>query len=498
MTRLSLCLSLFIATFAFAATPKLGVLIVVDQLSADQFDKRLVTAKAGIKQLATKGLRFKEMRYETAPTLTAEGHSTLVTGAYPELHGVVSNGWFDSAANAHRNAGEDPRYWMLHRAFKAGDPTAPTAQRVSSLSEAIKSRHPDAKVVSVASKGRSALMMGGGAADIALWFDAKGTQPQFTTSSYYADRVPEFLKPLNDKLPALLAGSRTSAGHLSVEEFPELQPILDASAAEVAISAIDAYGLGQDDVPDLLFLSFSGHDEVAHEKGPDSPELERQFAVVDAEIAKVLAALDAKVGNYVVALVADHGGNQVPDLLSMRRIMAGRIDTTAVLAALEKEADGALGPSDYFRGYWMPGFHANPGQLQKLESIYPRLREIARAQPGVFDLLSMRAVMSGEDNGPLTALYRRGYQAGRSPDFMLLPRPYWHYGTKDNAAHGTPWQYDRAVPLIFFGKSIKAGMATTTATAADVAPTLAALLNIPPPAAATGLPLREVLSSSSK
>src|SRR5689334_9604024 len=141
-------LSLIVAGKALAAAPppppKLGVLIVIDQLSADTFERRLPTAKAGIKRLLTQGFRFQQMRYETAPTLTAEGHSTLVTGCYPELHGVVANRWFDSVTGANRNAGADPRYWVLNRAANDEDAVAPTVQRVSSLSEAAKARNPKA------------------------------------------------------------------------------------------------------------------------------------------------------------------------------------------------------------------------------------------------------------------------------------------------------------------------------------------------------------------
>lgn len=501
--RLLLLSLLLLAPTAFGAPAKLGVLIVIDQISADQFERRLPTAKAGIKRLADKGFRFKEMRYDTAPTLTAVGHSTLVTGAYPSLHGVVSNGWFDTAANAHRNAAQDPRYLLLNRTAKEEDSTAPTAQRVSSMSEALKTRYPESKVISIAAKGRSAAMMGGGAANLALWVDVEG-RPLFTTSSYYADRLPDFVTEFNAKFSAQFPADAMermkspkprydSADH-GVDEWPALQPLFARATVDLAIGAVDAFSLGKSASPDLLLISFSGYDEVAHAKGPDSPELDEMWQVVDAEIGRLLAALDAKTPGYVVALAADHGGGQVPEELSKRRIFAGRVDTKTVLAALEKEADAALGAADYFRGYWTPGYHAHSAQLQKLESILPRLRDVARAQPGVFDLLSARAVMNGTDKGPLSELYRNGIYIGRSPDFILVPKPYWHYGLKDLASHGTPWLYDRCVPLIFFGKSLRQGFAPL-ATAVDVAPTLAALLGFPPPAATIGRALPEVLSA---
>ena len=59
--------------------------------------------------------------------------------------------------------------------------------------------------------------------------------------------------------------------------------------------------------------------------------------------------------------------------------------------------------------------------------------------------------------------------------------------------HGSPWNYDTYVPMIFAGPDIDANTIYRAVHPADVAPTLAAYLGIKPPSSAVGEPLAEVL-----
>jgi arylsulfatase A-like enzyme len=246
--------------------------------------------------------------------------------------------------------------------------------------------------------------------------------------------------------------------------------------------------MGKDDAPDFLAISFSSHDFLAHDFGPDSPEMEDAFRRLDLQIGRLLDGLDREVGKgkYVVALSADHGGGQNPELLKARRIDAGRVDGRGpVLATLEAEADAALGPADWFAGYWTPGLFASPAGKAKIHTADARIIAAGRKLEGVAEVLSLPELVKPGTHGALGDLYRHGIYPGRSPDFIIVPRPFWMYGTKDMAAHGTPWLYDRAVPLVLFGGPIKKGE-LELADAVDVAVTLAALVGSPPPPAAIG------------
>ncbi len=505
-------LVLLLALPAFAAErPRLGVVLVVDQLGADAFNARLPHLKGGLKRLAAEGLKFHELRFESAPSVTSAGHATLMTGAWPEAHGVPANEWFDWDTGKPRYCVQDEAFTILGRG-PGKDGTAPTALRAPTLSETLKAHLEGAKAVVISGKERSAILAAGHAADAVVWFD--NTLPFFTSSTFYAKELPAWVAPTNDALAkellarglawGLPGGGYTGkspepprpTGAEKQEAFAELpasQPVIDRLEVDLALAAAQALSLGKDDVPDLLTISFSGHDRVGHAFGTGSPELNAELDVVDAEVGRLLDALDKSVGKgrYVVVLTADHGSPPTAEVSKARGLDAGRVDTKALLAALDAEADAALGPADWFAGYKTPGYFAAPARRAKLLTIAERLRRVAAAQPGVHDLLPYAQLVQPGAFGSLGELYRRGAVPGRSPDFILVPKPYWIYGTKDRSGHSTPWLFDRAVPLVVYGTGVKKGEAGV-AEAVDVAPTLSRLLQIPTPAAARGRPIEAV------
>ncbi len=494
-------LVVILSGFAFAQErPKLGVLVVVDQLSVDTFNKRLPLTKAGFKRLAKEGFRFREARYETAATLTSAGHSTLATGAYASVHGIVANEWIDGETGKSVISTEDPAYQVLGRAPAKQDGTAPTLLRVPTLADSVKLSDERAKAVSISAKDRSAILVAGRAADAALWFDAE--RPVFTSSTFYGREVPAFAASVNAKITEALEkkaftwGSPGGATQGRVgdsepdSEQPGLQPQLDGWEVDLALSAVKALELGKDEVPDFLGISFSGHDRIGHAFGPDSPEGLAEFLAVDRELGRLLDGLDAAVGKgkYLVVLSSDHGVAPVPEVATARHLDAGRVDLKALREKLEQEADTLLGKGDWFVGNKTPGLTAAPAGRAKLFTIADQLRAVALKQPGVLDLYAAPKLFEPNAFGSTGALWRRGYFPGRSPDFIVISKPFWTYGTADTTGHASHWLYDRAVPLIFFGASVPQGQGPL-AEAIDIAPTFARLLGVPSPTGAEGRPL---------
>ncbi len=494
---------------AVGARARLGVLVVIDQLSADAFEARLPKTTGGIRRLVDEGTRFRACLYDAAPTLTSIGHSTLVTGTTGDVHGIVGNEWVDHETGKAVLSTEDPAYQVLGRAPKR-DGTAPTWLMAPTLGESVKLADPKARVVTISAKDRASILTAGRGADAAIWFDTE--QPFFTTSTFYAAQIPAWVTPTNEKLAKLLvsgafawglpgggaSGQNPTPPKRDREPFaerPELQPILDGLEVDLAEAAVKALELGKDDVPDLLVVSFSGHDRTGHAFGPDAPEAIAEFGVIDRELGRLLTVLDANVGRgrYVVALSADHGVAPLPEFAKARGLDSGGVDSAAIKEVLEKEADATLGKGDWFAQAKASGLYAaSPAARAKLHGLDARLRTLAKAQPGVADLLPMPSVMSGAMPGQFGDAFRKGAYLGRSPDFMIVPRPYWVFGTSDHTGHGTPYFYDRAVPLVFAGAGVKKGVANE-ADAIDVAPTLARLMGVPPPAATRGRVLELIL-----
>ena len=501
MLRVTLVMMLASGAAFAAERPRLGVLIVVDQLSAEAFRARLPKATGGFKRMTQEGLVFHELRFESAPTITSTGHATIVTGAYPHRHGIASNDWLDAATGKPSLSSQDARYTVLGREPRSRDGTAPTFLQVPTLSDAVRGHHDAAKAVAISSKDRSSILTAG-QAGLGVWFDAE--KPFFTTSTFYAKELPAWTKPVNERIAKMvlsgafawgLPGGGTTGESPTLPretrqgdseplvERPELQPLLDTAQVDLALDAVKALELGKDDVPDLLTISFSGHDRIGHEFGPDSAEGLKEFLHVDQELGRLFAGLDAAVGKgrYVVALTSDHGVATLPELAQQRGLDAGHVDTRGLLAKLEAELDTALGKADWFAGYKTPGFTFAPGQKAKAMKSFDRLRALAKLEPGVWDLFASWQL----PEGTLGDLYRRGLVEGRSPDLIVVTKPHWTYGLKDHTGHASPWLYDRAVPLVLWGAGVKKGQAGD-AEAIDVAPTLSRLMGVPTPAGAEG------------
>lgn len=482
--------AVLIATSSPAAPPKLGVLIVIDQLDAETFAKRLPATKGGIARLAAQGLRFTEARYEVAPTLTSAGHATLATGTWASVHGVVSNEWVDWATGRSVLSTEDKAFQVLGRPTAKQDGTAPTFLQVPTLGDSMKVNDARAKVVAISGKDRSAMLLAGRSADAVLWFDSD--RPMFTSSTFYATELPAFVAAINQKIDAALQAKRFSwsgegrdGDNEPNAEQPELQPLVDAWEVDLALAAVKGLSLGADDAPDLLCISFSGHDRIGHTFGGDGPESLAEFMAVDRELARLLDGLDAAVGKgaWVAALSADHGVAPVPEKLKERRVDAGRIDLKALRLKLEQKADELLGPGDWFAGSKTPGLTSTAAGRVKLATIAEPLRELAMAQPGIADLFTVARL--NESKSPTAELWRRGFFAGRSPDFIVVAKPYWIYSVSDTTGHASHWLYDRSVPLVISGAGVRVGRAGL-AEAIDVAPTLARLLGVPAPAGSQG------------
>jgi predicted AlkP superfamily pyrophosphatase or phosphodiesterase len=481
---------LCLQSLAAAAQVRLGVVIVVDQLSAESFRELAPHSTAGIARLRQEGTVFFQTVFRAAPTVTSVGHATLATGTYAASHGIVGNDWFDAAGDFSRQSTEDKNYTIVGRAPSATDATAATFLKVPTLSETVKAHRAQAKSVVISGKDRSAILTAGKSADAAIWFDSK--QPLFVTSTAYAPTLPTWLTALNLKVSAayekIPKAEMAKGQEESAAEDMAFQASIDAFEVDVALEAVDAFELGKDDIVDLLSISFSGHDRIGHHFGPDSAESHASFASIDKQLGRLFAALDKKVGKnrYVVGFSADHGVGKKAEVLQSRGIDAGRIDIKSLRERLEAALDGKMQPADWIIGFKTPGFALNRKlRAQLTPAAVEALKLAALQEPGVSELLTLSEVLEGKHQGSYAQALRRGAFEGRSPDLFVIPRPFWMYGKSEAAAHATAYSYDSAVPMLFWGPGVgKAKLGE--AEAIDFAPTMAFLLGVPTPAGASG------------
>jgi arylsulfatase A-like enzyme len=219
------------------------------------------------------------------------------------------------------------------------------------------------------------------------------------------------------------------------------------------------------------------------------------LARLDVTLGELLAALDRQVpGNYVVALTADHGVAPIPE----QTPDGGRL----ILSKVKQDADAAiaaeLGPGPHVVEaiandlYLADGVHdrlaAKPGATLRVLAALKKL-------PGIADAFDSSELLDPDKaRGETRQAAALSYHAGRSGDLVIVPRPNWVVGEM-GTNHGSTNDYDRHVPVIFFGKGIKPGKYQKAVTPADVAPTLGALIGVKMPRA-EGTVIREVLGSA--
>lgn len=508
------------------ARPKLVVLLVVDQMRGDYVDKFLPQWTAGLRRLVDEGAWFRNAAYPYAATETCVGHATISTGAFPATHAVVANAWWDRETQKLVTCTADPN---AKNSGYAGAPATggDSAWRMElpAFAEELKFQTKGAtRVVTFSMKARAAITMAGHKADAVTWTDDGG----WVTSSVYGAKpfVEQYAKshPIKDDYGktwtrSLPDGSywydETTTGAVAPEgwglTFPHplrgkaavaepdaafykqwaSSPFADAYLTRFAEAAVDSLGLGKGSGIDFLGVAYSSLDYVGHEFGPRSWEIQDILARLDKDLGDLFAYLDKKVGrgSYVVALSADHGVVPIPEDMQKTGADAGVLH----LAELQDKMEKALEPFNLAKPaiaqitgsdvYFAPDVYE---KLRQDPKAIRSMTEAALGQPGVAEVFRAEQLQNRPaTQSPTLRAMADGYFPGRSGDLFIVPKPYWlmdgtptgrarSYGT----GHGTPYNYDQRVPVLFMGQGIRHGEYFDTATPADIAPTLASLCGI--------------------
>lgn len=525
------------------AAPKLGVVVIFDQMGSDTLERHHpLFGPGGFGGLMAKGAARWDVEYDTAATETAPGHATIATGTDPASHGVPLNGWF-----------QDGQYWFSVRdddAAIVGDTSgrigaSAKVLRVPTLGDTMKAHsYGRSKVVTISIKDRAAILSGGRSADVALFFDKE--LGRYTTTTAIATALPAWAEPLATSLPqeSMTKGTWTplqtpaklkdrlprddvegegkgfgfdrvfphNLKDAPAEKRTRLYPGTPQSMADLfalAKAAVAGEKLGDDAIPDLLVVSISTTDYAGHWWGSDSLEGVDIYRRADIALRDFVRFLDENVGRgqYALAVTADHGGSPLPEQVAAVGVDAGRVHTEAIIRqahqALEPfgkrpkppegERDGHENKNRESRalGFVSPHLFLELSDLsaEKQREALKAVKNAVATVDGVEAVYRVGAF--DEDRDAFSALYQKSSVAGRTGAILVRPRPFWvfsgHYRT--GIAHGSHLRHDRVVPFFLLGPSVARGRRERTGFARDVAPTLARQLGVPPPAGATGVVL---------
>jgi predicted AlkP superfamily pyrophosphatase or phosphodiesterase len=520
--RIVLCLLAALTTL-FAANqtpkrPKLIVAIVIDQFRYDYLQRFRSDYTSGFKRLLDDGAVFHDAHLIHATTVTAVGHSTFLSGAPPSISGIVGNEWYDRASHRSVTSVFDPNSKMV-----GGEPNAPGSSPrrllVSTVGDEIKMHGIESKIIGVSIKDRGAILPVGHMADGAYWYDNGSNH--WVTSTYYRAELPNWVQQLNDEriyqryvnakwLPfdapndsAKPLCTMTTGSAIRFCGSLEATPWANEMIEEFAERAVSNEKLGSHSGTDILAVSFSANDYVGHAVGPDDPAVRDISIRTDRLLGKLLDFLDARVGkgNTLLVLTADHGVAPVPELNQARNMPGGRLSEAHLAQDMTDALVKRFGP-----GKWlMPGPASVPYlnlELIQSHNLDPAEVERVAAQAAASEehiarVFTRHEILTGQvqrdDIGRAVSL---GFFGPRSSDLVIVQEPYYLFsasGTGQGTSHGTPYDYDNHIPIIFFGPGIKAGSYWQKIAMNDIAPTLSALLEIETPSGSIGRVLTEML-----
>ncbi|MBY8822494.1 alkaline phosphatase family protein [Sphingomonas colocasiae] len=492
------------------------VAISVDQFSADLFAEYRQLYSQGLKRLEMDGAVFPSGYQSHGATETCPGHSTILTGSRPSRTGIIANEWIDlSVARADK------------RIYCSEDPTVPGSDsenyttstgflKVPTLGDRMKAANPASRSVSVAGKDRAAIMMGGHNTD-QIWFWGGKS---YVTLPGRTGPVPAIVDQINARVAGIVAkpgkpvlpaicrarsvavpvGGGKQVGVLAdrkAEDFKNFRAAIDfdAATADLAIGLIRDMKLGQGPATDIIDIGLSANDYVGHYYGPEGAEMCAQQIGLDANIGRILAALDATGVPYVVALTADHGGHDLPERNAARGFArAERVDATLWSGSFLKpiadefrlKLDGPLTRVESGNVYLSREVPANirPQVLSAIRAKLLAHRQVA----AVFTAEELRRMPDPQppvEEWSLAERARASFNAERSGDLVMFLKPYVTPiadPTKDSVAtHGSPWIYDRRVPIIFYRPGAVPFEQPLSIETVDIMPTLAKLIGLDVP-----------------
>lgn len=512
-----------------SAPPKLVVFMAVDGLPQRQVvDYRQQLAPDGLARFLDRGAWFANANYGYAYTVTAAGHASMLTGTYAYRHGIIGNDWRNLETGEVQYCTGDARYHYIGNPTGKLDGTSPNNLLVETVGDVLKRSNPRSKVIGISGKDRGAILPAGKTGTAYMYMSKSG---QFASSTFYMKEHPAWVDAFNAARPAdryfkqswqpvladaayaqslpdeqpwfLIKGARLPMTMGAAQEKPDgayygallRSPFVDEMALQFARAAIKGEALGQDDAPDILTVSLSGHDYVNHAFSAESRLSHDHLLHLDRLFQAFFKDLDAMVGkdNYVAVLTADHGFMPAPETSLAAGRNAGRQSASQTLARVNAALAQKFGA-----GTWAKFFSASALVLdhklideRKVDrlAVQEEARALLLKEEGIA-MVYTRDELAGNTRAgaPLFDHMRKSWNAQRSGDLQVALKPYWMFtSSSSTTTHGSPHPYDTNVPILFYGPHwVKPGMVSERVETSGVAPTLASMLKIAPPATSEG------------
>ena len=517
--------------------PKLVIGIVIDQMRYDyltRFADRY--GKDGFNRILKNGFSLENAHYNFIPTYTAVGHASIYAGTSPNNHGIISNNWYDKVLKKSIYCVDDVNYKTIGNDGIVGQKSPHRLYTTTVADQLQLAQNMQGKTIGIAIKDRAAILPVGHTANAAYWYDA-GNKNQWITSSYYMEKLPDWVKEFNSNNKAddylnetwetlydiktytqSRADNNIYENNLNGKEKPVFPkdlkklreqndnfsliktiPAGNTYTLDFAKAAINGEQLGQSEFTDFLAVSFSSTDYVGHRYGVASVETEDTYLRLDKDLAHFFNFLDTEVGkeNYTLFLTADHAAVHVPSYLQSLKIPAHYINTTKLKKFLSDITQKYFNSKELIENISNYQIFLDQEKIEALgfnkNTVAQRLADEVLSFDKIYKAVTAKTLQTTNFTEGIMHSLQQGYNPKFSGDVLMIPYPATLNYSRKGTSHGSGYSYDTHVPLIFYGNGIKKGVSKKIYKIIDIAPTISNLLKIEAPNGTSGNIIDEVL-----
>ena len=436
------------AAQALSQQPRLVVTIAIDQLRTDRMEAfSSLYAQNGLKRLMREGMMYSNASYNFTPVDRASAIASLSTGSTPYYNGVTGVEWLDRNTLRPHNIINDKDNGM-----------SPVQMQTSSLGDELKiATDGQGKVFAFATDAERAILSAGHAADGAVWF----TGGKWNLATYYT--------PENQWL------SWYSRQYKPTEE-------INRNVTDIALRCVEQSGIGQDDIADLLYVSYDVGSDAA------------SYQILDYNIAVLLNGILRKINKERVLFVITGTGTteeEREDDNEKYRIPTGKFYINRTANLLNMYLGAIYGSAQYVETSFNNQLFLNRKLIDKrnidVGEVLRRSQEFILQLSGVRKVYTANQLMTSESYQ--LERIRNGFNIEKCGDLIIEIAPGWQLVNEDTHTTSVSRASNIPFPIIFFGQNIKPQSVHTPVTVDRIAPTVARAIRIRAPNACSTEPL---------
>lgn len=508
--------------------PRLVVNIVVDQLrTADLEYLQSLFSSKGFNRLVRDGAYLRDVAFCTEAPDIANASALLATGSAPASNGVPSAYIFDSASKRMVRTLSDSKV----KGVSTSESLSPSAIRLSTITDEIAVNGNGLSLIySIAADPQQALILGGHAANSAVWIDVN--TGKWASSSYFKE-MPSPVSERNFKFPLssrkdtmiwrpLLSSDKyrnISADHRKQlfsytfksgrDAYSRLiaSPLANREITDLAIDYLRNLRLGNrysatsgksdllGEPVDVLSIGYTLNPAPLVDKADYAMEQQDAYIRLDTQLSRLFDEIDKTVGmdNSLIVLTSTGYYDERPSDWGKYRIPSGDFSTKRAASLLNSFLSAKFGNDAYVDSF-VNGQVYLAGNVIERKGLDPAA-VAAEARDFLLKMSGVKSVYTGRDLVNATdeegARLRRSTDPKTSGDLLVCFMPGWNISEDYNypVTERTVSYATTVAPAFFMGADVVPQIISTTVDGASLAPTVTRILRIRSPNGAEGRPL---------